>query len=106
MDGAFLMRQLEQFIYMLASHGHIVFLGTLGITVFGLGPIGRALAARIRGTTSALSDEASLSALKAGLTELQGRLDFSERILNVRQRLIGSGESAPPIPPPRATTPV
>jgi hypothetical protein len=101
MDSAFWFRQFSQFIFTLASHGDVVLLGTLAISVFGLGPIGRALAARIRGTPS----DDSLAALRSGMSELQERLDFSERVLGeLRQRLIG-GE-APPEPPARVVTPV
>ena len=101
MDSGFLIQQLRQFIFTLASHGDVVFLGTLGIAVFGLGPIGRALAARLRGVQAG-SDEA----LKSGLAEVQERLDFSERILGeLRARLLGSGAADQPTPR-RATTPV
>ncbi len=108
MNSDFLMRQLAVFIYTLARNGPVVFLGTLGIAVFGLGPIGRALAARIRGVAPSLpADDPSLAALKAGMTDLQERLDFSERVLTeLRQRLIGGGGPVPPAPPGRAVTPV
>lgn len=104
MGSEFLIQQLRQFIFMLANNGHWVFLGTLGIGVFGLGPIGRALAARIRGPAA---DQASLDALKAGIADLQERLDFSERVLTeLRQRALGPGDGAPQPAPGRTITSV
>jgi phosphoglycerate dehydrogenase-like enzyme len=85
-------QQWHQFIFMLANNGAMVFLGTLAIGVFGLGPIGRALAARLRGSaTPALPDsDPSAAALKATLDEVIERLDFSERVLSeLNSRSIG-----------------
>jgi len=106
MGPDFWTRQFSQFIFMLASHGDVVFLGTLAITVLGLGPIGRALAARIRGGSAlALADD-SLGALRNGMTELQERLDFSERILGeLRQRLLEPGPAPERKEPRRIVTP-
>ena len=90
MDSAYLIQMLRQFVFACASYGHIVFLGTLGITVIGLGPIGRAMASRIRGGRALEPNDPALREVKTELSELQGRLDFSERVLlEVRQRLIG-----------------
>lgn len=94
MDSSFLVQQLRQFIFMLASYGHVVFLGTLAITVFGLGPIGRAIASRIRsGSTPAppVSDPA-LAALTTTIGEVLERLDFSERLLTeLNHKALGAG---------------
>lgn len=103
MGPDFWARQFSQFIFTIASHGAAVFVSTLGITVFGLGPIGRAVAARIRGG-HAVDD--SLGALKGGLTELQERLDFSERVLTeLRQQQIVGGKPPEVAPPRRMVTP-
>jgi len=92
MDSAFLLQQLRQFIFGLASSAPTVFLGALGIGVFGLGPIGRSLAARIRGTPRELdSNDRTVAALRATIAELQERLDFSERALAVVRRQLTSG---------------
>jgi hypothetical protein len=96
-------RQFAQFIFSLASHGAAVLVSTLGITVFGLGPIGRAVAARIRGRNDA---DDSLEALRTGFAELQDRLDFSERVLTeLRQKLIAGGKPPEAAPPRRMVTP-
>ena len=86
MDQTFWSQQFTQFIFVLANNGHVVFLGTLGILAVSFGPIGRALAARLRSGTR---EAGVLEALKAELVELQERVDFSERaIADVHRRLI------------------
>ncbi len=103
MGPDFWTRQFAQFIFSIASHGATVLVSTLGITVFGLGPIGRALAARIRGRNAA---DDSLEALRTGMNELQDRLDFSERVLTeLRQQLIAGGKPLEVAPPRRMATP-
>ena len=78
-------------------------MSSLGITVFGLGPLGRAVAARIRGRHA--TDD-SLEGLRTGITELQDRLDFSERVLTeLRQKLIAGGKPPEAAPPRRMVTP-
>jgi hypothetical protein len=106
MGPDFWTRQFAQFIFTIASHGAAVFVSTLGIMVFGLGPVGRAAAARIRGgAASGLADD-SLGDLKSGMTELQDRLDFSERVLTeLRQRLLAPGDATQQPPPRRIVTP-
>lgn len=107
MDSEFLIQQLRQFIFDLASNGHVVFLTTLGILVFGLGPIGRAIAKRIRGSESPPLEDPSLPALKASVSELQERLDFSERVLaELRDRQGGPGILPGPERTAREVTPV
>ena len=103
MGPDFWTRQFAQFIFSIATHGAAVLVSTLGITVFGLGPIGRAVAARIRGRKVA---DDSLEALTSGITELQERLDFSERVLTeLRQQLISGGKPPEAAPPRRVVTP-
>jgi len=103
MGPDFWTRQFAQFIFTIASHGAAVLVSTLGIGVFGLGPIGRALAARIRGASLA---EDSLGALKSSMSEVQERLDFSERVLTeLRQRLLSPGAPAQAEKPNRVLTP-
>lgn len=100
MGPDFWARQFSNFIYALATHGHVIVLGTLAITVFGLGPIGRALAARIRGGPALPQDDPTVGALKAGISDVQERLDFSERVLaELRQQRLGSGKGASPAGP-------
>jgi len=102
MGPDFWTHQFAQFVFSIATHGATVLLTTLGITVFGLGPIGRAVAARIRGGHA---DDDSLGALTNGITELQERLDFSERVLGeLRQQLI-AGSKPLELPPRRMVTP-
>ena len=89
MDRDFLIQQLGQFIFTLASNGPVVFLGTLGILVFGLGPIGRGIARRIATTEvpPLPAEDPAAASLKATVAELQERLDFSERVLaDLRER--------------------
>ena len=102
----FWLRQWHQFIFTLSSQGPIVLLGTLSVTILGLGPIGRAIAARIRsGPLGALPDE-TLEALRSGMADLQERLDFSERMLtDVRQKLLEPGKPIEPREPRRVVTP-
>ncbi|HEY6926182.1 MAG TPA: hypothetical protein VI653_22050 [Steroidobacteraceae bacterium] len=103
MGPDFWTRQFAQFIFSIASHGAAVLVSSLGITVFGLGPLGRAVAARIRGRHAA---DDSLEALGTGITELQDRLDFSERVLTeLRQQLIAGGKPSEAAPPRRMATP-
>lgn len=86
MDETFWSQQFTQFIFVLANNGHVVLLGTLGILAVSFGPIGRALAARLRSGTR---EAAVLEALKAELVELQERVDFSERaVAEVRRQLL------------------
>jgi hypothetical protein len=102
----FWIRQWHQFIFELATNGAAVFLGTLGITVLGLGPIGRAIAARIRGGPAGALPENTLDELRSGMTEMQERLDFSERMLtDVRQKLLEPGKPIEPREPRRVVTP-
>ena len=102
----FWLNQWHQFIFQLASHGASVFLCTLGITVVGLGPIGRAIAARIRGGPAGALPDETLEALKSGMAEMQERLDFSERMItDVRQHLLEPGKPIEPREPRRVTTP-
>ena len=94
---------------MLATNGHIVFLGTLAIAVFGLGPIGRAIASRIRGGVApALPiEDPSLVAPKSAMGEVLERLDFSERMLTeLSRRTLGPGLLPPQAEVPREVTPV
>ncbi len=102
------LQQWHQFIFDLANHGAIVFLGTLGIGVFGLGPIGRAIAARIRsGPTGALPpSDPSLPAMKAMLEEALERLDFSERVLTALDQRTGGNPAQLPAKTARVITPV
>ena len=101
-------QQWHQFIFQLANYGHIVFLGTLGIGVFGLGPIGRAISARIRyGPSRALPpDDPAMQAIRAALDETLERLDFSERVLMEMNTRTG-GPKIEPVQTrtPRSTTP-
>ena len=92
MDWQFIIQQLRQFLFDMANHGAAVFLGTLGITVLGLGPIGRALASRIRGGAA---DDATLGALQQELSELNRRQDYAEGILvELRRRALPSSSQA------------
>ena len=103
MGPDFWTRQFAQFVFSIATHGATVLVSALGITVLGLGPIGRAVAARIRGRNAA---DDSLEALRTGVTELQDRLDFSERVLTeLRQKLIAGGKPPEAAPPHRMVTP-
>jgi hypothetical protein len=109
MDSEFLIQQLRQFIFTLASQGPLVFLGTLGILVFGLGPVGRALAARIRGSEfrPGLPQDPSVTGLQATVSELQERLDFSERMMaELRAHDDVQRLQPPKIKTPPETTPV
>jgi hypothetical protein len=88
------MQQLRQFIFMLASFAHIFFLGTLAITVFGLGPIGRAIASRIRSGPAPAppARDPSLADLTTTIGEVLERLDFSERLLTeLNHKALGTG---------------
>lgn len=102
----FWLREWHQFIFTIASQGPLMVLGVLSITVLGLGPIGRAIAARIRsGPSGALPDE-SLEAVRHGMADVQERLDFSERMLaDVRHHLLEPGTPVPPREPRRVVTP-
>ena len=103
MGPDFWTRQFAQFIFSIASHGATVLVSALGITVLGLGPIGRAVAARIRGRNAA---DDSLEALRTGITELQDRLDFSERVLTeLRHKFIAGGKPPETALPHRVATP-
>ena len=109
MDSAFLIQQLRQFIFTLASSGATVFLGTLAIGVFGLGPIGRAIAARIRSShpSQLPPEDPSLPALKAAMGEVLERLDFSERVLTeLHDRTLSPGVTPLKHRTPREVTPV
>ncbi len=71
----------------------IVFIfGGATIAIFSYSPIGRAIAARIRGessTTTAATDPAvldELDRLREELGQLQERLDFTERLLADRRQ--------------------
>ena len=106
MDPDFWVRQWHQFIFDLATHGATVFLATLTVTIFGLGPIGRAIAARIRGGPAGALPDGTLEALKSGMAEMQERLDFSERMItDVRQHLLEPGKPVEPREPRRVVTP-
>lgn len=105
---SFWLQQWHQFIFDLANHGTVVFLGTLGIGVFGLGPLGRAIAARIRnGPSRALpAEDPSLPAMKAAIGEVLERMDFNERILTeLHGRTLGVAAPTEPRPT-REKTPV
>jgi hypothetical protein len=104
---SFWLQQWHQFIFDLATHGTAVFLGTLAIGVFGVGPIGRALAARIRGSSALPAGDPSLPEMKAVLGEVLERLDFSERVLTeLHQRTLGNVPVQTPVRTPREVTPV
>lgn len=106
---SFWLQQWHAFIWDLATHGTAVLLGTLTIGVFGLGPIGRALAARIRGGSAqaVTGEDPSLPAMKAALGEVLERLDFSERVLTeLHQRTLGTAPLQAQVRTPREVTPV
>ena len=106
---SFWMQMWHQFVFTLADHGAAVFLGTLAIGTFGFGPIGRALAARLRGSPLPIAPtgDASLPTIKASLDEMLERLDFSERVLaELHSRSSGVTPSQLPARTPREVTPV
>ena len=74
--------QWHQLVWTLVTHAPTIFLGVLGITVFGLGPIGRGIGARLRGEHAKPLEDPSLPALKSAMSEVLERLDFSERVLS------------------------
>ena len=102
MDWQFLIQQLRQFIFTMANNGHWVFLGTLAITVVGLGPIGRGLGSRLRSGKSLDAADPTLRALRGDLAELSARQDFAASILvELKRRGPRAGrdaESPSPVP--------
>lgn len=92
MEPSIWTRMMAEFLWQLASHGSGLVLGGLAIGVFGLGPIGRALARRIQAPADAAqAGERQLEALRNQLAELQERADFSERLLtDIRQAQLGA----------------
>jgi hypothetical protein len=106
-DIQFLIRTI---FYNLASNSHLLVLGLAAILTLGFGPLGRALAQRLRsgGAAAGSSDHAFLlKELREQLGDVQERLDFNERILSdIRQSLLGTGRhgAEPRIDP--AATPV
>ncbi|HQR17659.1 MAG TPA: hypothetical protein PK948_04790 [Gemmatimonadales bacterium] len=101
MEPSIWTRMFAEFVWQLASHGSGLVFGALAIGVFGLGPIGRALARRIQAPAdAALAGERQLEALRSQLAELQERADFSERLLTeIRQVQLGAPARADRIPP-------
>lgn len=106
MDIQFLIRTI---FYNLASNSHLLVLGLAAILTLGFGPLGRALAQRLRsgGAAGSPDHDALLKELRDQLGDVQERLDFNERVLSeIRQSLLGTGRRAaePRIDP--AATPV
>ena len=93
MDFPFLIRTI---LYTLASNAHLLVLGLAAILTLGFGPLGRALAQRLRGggAVGPQVHAALLKELRDQLGDVQERLDFNERVLSeIRQSLLGSGRS-------------
>jgi len=92
MEPSIWTRMFAEFVWQLASHGSGLVLGALAIGVFGLGPLGRALARRLQAPAdAALAGERLLEALRNQLAELQERADFGERLLTeIRQAQLGA----------------
>ena len=87
--------QWHQLVFVLVNNAATLFLGTLGVTVFGLGPIGRGLAARLRGDHATPLEDPSLPALKSAMNEVLERLDFSERVLSELHQRSGGSSALP-----------
>jgi hypothetical protein len=79
MDPEILGWLLQQLLADLASNASIILISFFSVGVLGLGPIGRGLGRRLRGSTAA-EDEAQR--LRAEVELIQERLDFSERVLH------------------------
>ena len=91
---------LQQFLSNLASNASTILISFFTVGVLGLGPIGRGLGRRLRGTTAA-EDEARQ--LRAEVELIQERLDFSERVLH---QLRDPSDHATDAPTTREVTPV
>jgi len=68
----------QTLLFRLAEHAHIVIPILAATGVFGLGPIGRALARRISGSDA---DRQEVEHLRQQVSELQERADYYERQL-------------------------
>lgn len=68
---------IQRLLVGLADNASTILISLFTVSVFGLGPIGRGLGARLRGS----ADEESRR-LQAEVDQLNERLDFSERLLH------------------------
>ena len=100
MDPEILGWLLQQLLADLASNASIILISFFSVGVLGLGPIGRGLGRRLRGSTAA-EDEAQR--LRAEVELIQERLDFSERVLH--QLRAPTEDPAHTEPTTRAITP-
>ena len=104
----FLIQQLRQFIFVIAEHGDIVLLGSLGLVTLGFGPIGRGIGARLRRNVDADRRELAAAGMRTEVDELRERLDFSERVVGELRCRLGAAASRTVDEPPdrRELTPV
>ena len=92
---------LQQLLSGLATNATTLLISFFTVSVFGLGPIGRGLGARLRGTA-----DQEARRLQAEIDQLNERLDFSERLLHqVRPGMREvtaetTGITTPPTPTP------
>ena len=90
MDAWFWEQQLSQFIFVLANNADTVFLGALATLAVTFGPVGRALASRLRRSSV---ESSRIEALEAELLEINERADFNERLLGeIRNQLAETGQ--------------
>ena len=95
----------QTMLFRIAEHFQVVLPTIVAVGVFGLGPIGRALARRIAGGDAT---RAELESLRQQVGELQERLDYNERLLGTLRGQIPSAPGGPAARPPdsRPVTPV
>jgi hypothetical protein len=79
MDPEIIAWLTQKLLVNLVDHASTIILTVFTVSVVGLGPIGRGLGRRLRGSTEA---EEESHRLQAEVEQLNERLDFSERLLH------------------------
>jgi len=79
MDPEIIAWLTQKLLVNLVDHASTIILTVFTVSVVGLGPIGRGLGRRLRGSTGA---EEESHRLQAEVEQLNERLDFSERLLH------------------------
>lgn len=95
-----LLDALRRLIFELAEHGSELVLGLSAIFVFGLGPLGRALAQRLRGARDTSPELLQrLDEVAASLEELHQRAEFTERALAKLPPVMAAARARTPTTP-------
>lgn len=103
MDPEILSWLTQKLLVNLVDNASTIILTVFTVSVVGLGPIGRGLGRRLRGSTEA---EEESRRLQSEVEQLHERLDFSERLLHQLRPAVAPMEPTDETTTPEAVTPV